>query len=259
VIPGRLDGRRILVTRPGRRGETLGARLGQLGADVEVHPTIAFLPPRNGDDAQRAIRELERYDWFLFTSATGVRYFGSAIEAAGARIPAGAKVAAIGSATARALRDAGIEPDLTAKDSRSEGLAAAFADQSVADTHMLLVRPEIARDVLPHALASAGARVTAVAFYRTVAGETAATAAERVCEGRYDVTLFSSPSTLRFLLQGAGPRVEETREALGRTTRVAIGAVTATALDEERLPAHAVALEPTERALVEAVIRACGT
>jgi uroporphyrinogen-III synthase len=253
----RLAGCSVLVTRPGKRGHELAQRLRELGAEVEHRPTIAFLPPTAPELSARAIEGLERYDWLVFTSVTGVRFFVMRLRGLSVTVPAAARVAAIGAGTARALREAGIEPTLVARDSRSEGLAAAFPDEALHDARVLLVQPEVARDVLPHALASAGARVDAVPFYRTVADAQGGQAVKELCSGRYDVTLFSSPSTLRFLLVAAGERGEETRHALAETTRVAIGAVTATALADEGVPAHAVALEPTEDSLVEAVMRAC--
>ena len=75
-----------------------------------------------------------------------------------ARALAGARVAAIGPGTARALRERGVLADIVPEQFVAEGLVAALADTPV--TRALVARAAKARDVLPDALRERGPRST---------------------------------------------------------------------------------------------------
>ena len=70
-----LVGRTILVTRPIEQSEGLVESLSELGAAVLVQPAIEIGPPRDWAPADTAIGELDAFDWLVFSSANGVRYF----------------------------------------------------------------------------------------------------------------------------------------------------------------------------------------
>jgi len=254
---GPLQGRRVLLPRPEEKGDDLVRRLEALGARVVVRPAIAFERPGDPEAARRAIRGIAGYDWMVFTSERGVSCFVELAREEGIDLGRRrGKVAAIGPSTARALRDAGLAADLEATDSRAEGLADLLLGAGVRGRRVLVVRPETARDVVPEALRRNGARVDAVAFYRTVAAPTVGDAAVEIAEGGFDAVVFTAPSTLRSLLAAAAPSREAMIRGLRSTARVAIGPVTAGALEEAGIPADAVAGSPTPEAIAEALIRA---
>ncbi len=249
-----LSGRTVLLTRPGPRSAALVERLEGLGATVEARPTIALEPPSDPAPARRAVRRLGTFDWILFTSVNGVRFFLESLSEAGAA-PADvtSRVAAIGPATALALAGAGIAVEIVAQDSRSEGLAGALHGCVRRAQRVLIVGAETSRTVLADELSQAGAEAERVAFYRNVAAPGVAEVARRVGRGCYDVVVFSSPSTLeRLLVAGSCPRAE-LLQALGRAALVAIGRVTARALEEAGLRASAVAATPTDDGIADAV------
>ena len=70
-----LFGKRIVVTRAREQADALGSRLSALGAGVIELPTIEIRPPADSAPLDRAIAELDTYDWLIFTSANGVRFF----------------------------------------------------------------------------------------------------------------------------------------------------------------------------------------
>jgi len=243
--------RRLLLTRSAGEGD-LGAALAARGVTVEARPTIELVPPRDPQPVRLALERLDDYDWILFTSPNGVRFFADALRVAGLdRSAARARLAAIGPGTARALGRWLRAPDLVAERGDSEGLAAALRGQVAAGQHALLVRPEVARAVLEQELERIGVRVEAVAFYRNVAARDVGAIANAIVAGRYDIVVFTSPSSLARLLETALPGLAP---ALRRASRVAIGRVTARALQEADLPAHAVAAEPTDGGLVRALL-----
>jgi len=244
----------ILVTRPADRNASLKRKLESLGARVDARPTIDLDLPRDAGPARQALRRLGDYSWVVFTSPGGVRYF----EALGRRVLARAprpshNVAAIGPSTARALRECGVEPTIVAKDSSAEGMVEALAGRVRPGERVLLVRPEEAREVLPQARSRAGAVVDAVPFYRNVAARNVVEIAGEVRREAYDVVVFTSPSTALRLLEGANAAEVEILAALRRAKIVAIGEVTKRALEDLGVPVGAVAPEPTDDGIVEAV------
>lgn len=101
-----LEGLRILVTRPRDRASKLAAPLRRLGAVVRIHSAIEIRPPKSWAAVDREIARLERYDAVVFTSGTAVaKFFGRVRRRT--RLP---PMAAVGPATADALRQRGVRP-----------------------------------------------------------------------------------------------------------------------------------------------------
>lgn len=92
-----------------------------------------------------------------------------------------------------------------------------------------------------------------VAFYRTVSSPGCEGIAADVLDGVYDVVVFSSPSTFLRLIEGDTHAPADVVAALAATRRVAIGTVTAAALADHGIPAHAVAIAPTEDGVLDAI------
>jgi len=249
-----LGGLRILLTRPSGIGDQLVHELERLGATVDKRPTIALSAPGDPAPVDRALTELPAFDWVVFTSPSGVRFFRSALERNSFGIDrVGARLAAIGEGTRRALHEIGLSPTLVATDSRSEGLAQAAEGEIRRGDRVLLVRPEVARSVLPEALREIGAQVDSVAFYRNESAPGVRALARDVTAGRYDLAVFTSPSTLRRLLEAAGERRDALEKALSGIDCVAIGEVTAGALRQAGLTPGAVAGRPTDEGLLLAI------
>ena len=253
MVEGALRGCRILLTRPPERARGLIARLVALGAEVEAAPTIAFEPAADLAPVRRALDEIHGYDWIVFTSVNGVRFFRELRRSHGAAAGAAPlpRIAAIGPATAREIERGGGRVEVLAEESHSEGLARALEGRVRAGERVLLVRPEVARGILPEALAARGARVDAVAFYRNLPAPSLARVAAALCAGSFDVVLVSSPSSLARLLE-----VDEAgavRRALARVALVALGAATAEALRREGFAPRASADGPDDAAVARAI------
>ncbi|MBX5495122.1 MAG: uroporphyrinogen-III C-methyltransferase, partial [Bryobacteraceae bacterium] len=70
-----LFGRRIVITRPRGQAEDLALQLHDLGAEAIEYPTIEICPPLSTGPLDAAIERLSSYDWLIFTSVNGVRFF----------------------------------------------------------------------------------------------------------------------------------------------------------------------------------------
>jgi uroporphyrinogen III methyltransferase/synthase len=125
--PAPLAGRSVVVTRSGPRGRSLVEALHRAGAETVEVPLTEQVGPSDGGVALReAAKELGIgiYRWAVFTSVNAVeRLMG---ELRDARSLGSLLVAAVGPATASALRAAGVEPDLVPTEHRAAGLVAEF-------------------------------------------------------------------------------------------------------------------------------------
>ena len=162
-----LDGKTVLVTRPARQAAGLADPLRALGATVFLLPAIAIAPPEDAAPLDAALRKVARYDWIVATSVNGVEALAARASALGVtEAVAGRRLAAVGPATAAAMREAFREPDAVPEDFVGEAVAGAMGE--VRGLRVLLARADIARPELPTRLREAGAILDDVAAYRIV-------------------------------------------------------------------------------------------
>ncbi|MBV9506738.1 MAG: uroporphyrinogen-III C-methyltransferase [Acidobacteriia bacterium] len=205
-----LFGRRIVVTRARGQAETLSARLRALGAGVIELPTIEIRPAADYAPLDRAIDSLACYDWLIFTSANGVRFFMERLDRSAADLRAlRARICAIGPATRAAIEALHLKVDVMGKEYVAEGLVDALAAHDLAGKRVLLPRAAVARDLVPVELARRGALVDVVEVYRTVVPEELAAQARELFTppDKPDCITFTSSSTVQNLVStiGAAP------------------------------------------------------
>ncbi|MBS1830314.1 MAG: uroporphyrinogen-III C-methyltransferase [Acidobacteria bacterium] len=205
-----LFGQRIVVTRARDQASEFTAQLRALGADVAEFPVIATVAPADPSVIDAAVARLETYDWLIFTSVNGVRFFLERLDASpydlrGLR----ARICAIGPATARAIEALHLKVDLVPKEYVAESLVEAFSAHALGGKRILLPRAAVARDVVPVELGKRGATVDVVEAYRTIVPQDAAELVATTFARKPDWITFTSSSTVKNFLAIAGPRVLE--------------------------------------------------
>jgi uroporphyrinogen III methyltransferase/synthase len=201
-----LFGRRVVVTRTRRQASALSTALRDAGAEPIEVPVIRVDNPDDGGAALReAVAQSGSYDWVVVTSPNGAERVHRALDDSGldARAFGGARVAAIGPATAAVLRAAGLRADLVPERFVAEELLDALAAAGPPG-RVLLARAEVARDVLPDGLRARGWHVDVVDAYRTVAAPL--TDAQRAAIEGADVVTFTSSSTVDRFIEAVGAR-----------------------------------------------------
>jgi uroporphyrinogen III methyltransferase/synthase len=198
-----LSGKRIVVTRTRKQASALSSELRALGAHVFELPTIRIEPPTDLREFAELVQDAHTYDWIVFTSANGVAAFFQIFFKLydDAREIGGAKIAAIGSATAQRVKDFHLHVDLQPDEFVAEAVVREFQKQGdMENLRILLVRAEKARDVLPKELSALGAIVDEAFAYRTIP-ETRDTGARRqLLEEGADLITFTSSSTVENFL-----------------------------------------------------------
>lgn len=246
-----LFGCRIVVTRAREQAGTLSGELRALGAGVVEFPTIEIRPAADYGPLDCAISNLGSYDWLIFTSVNGVRFFLDRLDRSAVDLRTlRARICAIGPATARAIEQLHLKVDLIGKEYVAEGLLEAFRPYDLAGARVLLPRAAVARDLVPDELARQGARVDVVAAYRTVLPESAAATAAAIfgADRKPDWITFTSSSTVQNFVAAAG------REALEGVKVVSIGPVTTATARNLGIEVTAEARVFTTQGVIEALL-----
>jgi uroporphyrinogen III methyltransferase/synthase len=174
--------------------------LQQNGAEVLEIPMIKLEPPTRREELIDALLELNSYDWLVFTSPNGVAKFFEYFfrQFHDMRDLGGARIAAVGPATANKLKELHLQVDLMPEEAMAANIAEEFAAfESIENLKICLLRAEVANRELPAALEALGAIVDDVACYKTVAEtEDRTGAAARLMESGADWITFSSSSTV---------------------------------------------------------------
>ncbi len=250
-----LAGLRVVVTRAEGQAGGFVHRLEALGARVIEFPTIAVCLSDDPAPLDEAISHLERYDWLIFTSANGVRFFAERLHEAGrAMVAIRSRICAIGPATRRAVEALGLTVELVPERYVAESLVEAFAEVDLRGRRILLPRAAVARDVVPDALRNRGAVVDVFEAYRTIVPEDApARAAELFGTDKPDWVTFTSSSTVKNFCEAAGVR------ALTGVRVASIGPVTSATLRELGISVDAEANVYTTDGLADAIVAAVRT
>lgn len=250
-----LFGQRILITREYTQDY---APLEELGAEIFEFPAIKTVPPENFDSLDAAIDVLASYDWLIFTSANGFKFFIQRFLAKDRDIRdmKGLKLCAIGAKTAGALRNYGLKVDVIPEEFNAEGLIRIFSrqtpDGNLKGLRFLLPRAEAAREVFPQKVRESGGEIDTPVAYRTIKPEKHGKRLKRFLqEGRVSVATFTSAATFTNFIEMIG---DEAMSLLKPAAIAAIGPVTERAIKKAGLKVTIVPEEATIKAMVDAII-----
>ena len=249
-----LAGRHVLVTRAAGQAGKLSEGLSALGAIAVEVPVLEIRPPESYEPLDRALRNLDRYDWLVLTSSNAaVIFHGRAVQLGIPLLNLKPRIAAVGKATAKALEMlAHLTVSLTPLQYVAESLVSELTDQ-VAGKVVLLARAEVARDVIPDALRAAGARVEVVDAYRNVMPETAPAQLSAALAKGLDAATFTSSSTVTHLADAAG--AAGIAFPLAGVAAVSIGPITSATLRGHNWPPAAEANPHDVSGLIDAVAK----
>jgi uroporphyrinogen III methyltransferase/synthase len=255
-----LLGKRIVVTRARAQASDLIRHLSELGADCLEHPTITIEPPADWAPLDQALDRIAEYDWLIFTSVNGVRFFFERLFGRGRDVRALGRIgtAVIGPATAAKLFEFGLTSDIVPESYQAEAVVTAFEEKDVAGQKILLPRAAEARPILPEQLSKMGAMVDEVPVYRTrPAEEGVDRLVEQLESGSIDMITFTSSSTVTNF-KSLLPR-DRFDELIRRVTVASIGPITSETARKLGFKVHLTADSFTIPGLVASIVRHYGT
>jgi uroporphyrinogen-III synthase len=169
-----LSGRAVLVTRPAEQTEKQARLIRAAGGEPVSFPALAIEPPADVAKVKAALAGLPSADLVIFVSPNAVE---RAFQLVAGPWPAGLQVAAVGEATAAALRPHVVQAGAGA------GAAAVIVSADGADSEALLTMPQLqdlrgkrviicrgegGRELLAETLVQRGAETSYVEVYRRV-------------------------------------------------------------------------------------------
>ncbi len=212
-----LFGRTVVVTRARAQSPGLVAALAAHGAQVLEVPTIVVAPPPDrGAALLAAVSRLIGIGsgWVVLASANAVDALFASLR--DARDLGGLRVAAVGSATAAALRRRGVIADLVPSPANAEALVAAFPPAPRGGGRVLLPQADRARSVLADGLIGRHWDVEVVQAYRTVAAAVPPDLLDRALSA--DAVCFTSGSTVESWVAATGPATPPVVASIGPVT-----------------------------------------
>jgi uroporphyrinogen III methyltransferase/synthase len=252
-----LFGKRIVVTRAREQASEFLKQLAGLGAECIEFPTIEVAPPLSWNALDLSISELEGYQWLLFTSVNGVKYFLARLKKLGkdVRDLKGSKIGAIGPKTAQAWQDIGITPDLMPDEYRAEAVVTCFEKLETKGMRILLPRAEKAREILPEALRKMGAEVDVIPAYRTVRPENdTEKIRDMLASGKIDMVTFTSSSTVTNFVEMFEEDAQDLKKWMAGVTVASIGPITAKTAEEYGFASNVVPPRYTIESLTESIV-----
>jgi uroporphyrinogen-III synthase len=166
VSAGRLEGLGVVITRPKSAADVLAAALEREGARTFVFPALEIEPSDPTPRQQEALERLGECGLAIFISANAVE---RALALVRSRMPwpERTRAAAVGEATAAALRNSGFEAVISPRERHdSEALLALPELRAIKGERIIVFRGEGGREHLREVLEARGAHVDYVECYR---------------------------------------------------------------------------------------------
>lgn len=232
-MSGPLLGKTVLVTRGKEQAKAFSEKLRKAGATPIEIPLILISPSSHREEIERCVRQLPNYDWLIFTSANGVRFFFPFVKKE-TPLP---KVAVVGKKTAAALKTYGVSPAAIPSEFVAEGMIEALKPLVKPRDRVLLVKGNLARPVLRDALINMGADVTDLIVYETLMNESGKEQLLYLLrERKLDVITFTSSSTVQSFIRMM--EKEDIASLLSGCVIACIGPITKETAEKAGLAVH---------------------
>ncbi len=247
---GPLFGKRVIVTRSADQSESLIDALREERAVPIAFPTITVvpLPP---DRLSHALAQVAKASWVVFTSAKGVQAVTVGTPT-GKALLRSARIAVVGTQTARAVESAGLQVSFVPSQSSGEGLGEELPD--VEGRTILLLQAVNAHEDLARVLVRRGAKVLKAPVYETLSARNSPKEAlDALARGDVDCVTFTSGSTVTRLVELLKTSGLDHERALRRPAIACIGPKTADSVNSIGLRAQIVAETQSVTGLIAAM------
>ena len=157
----------IVITRPLEDQKIFSKQLEEIGLQVFLYPTIQIKKAMLTEIEKEELKNLDSFDWILFTSKNGVRYLLDTLDELGINpsLLTHKKIGVVGPRTAEELKDNDLTVDFMPSQFTTEVLAKEFPKAKA--QNILLPRADIASETLTKLLIKHGAKVTNIPIYKT--------------------------------------------------------------------------------------------
>ena len=205
----RLQGKIFISTVSSSKTSEIRKIFEPLGAIMVDFPMTRFIEGDITPEIQSVLTQIEKYQWIIFTSANGVKYFHHLLSVTTGltSIPQGIKIGAVGPRTALELKNSGRIADFTGTGGTAESLINELIEKKlVHNCNVLFPLGNLAPDS-GKLLLSEIANATRINVYRTVKSDISDNSPiDLIKNNSYDLVLFTSPSGVMNFAETIGPR-----------------------------------------------------
>ncbi len=229
---GKLAGKRIMVTRAKENSKEFIKKIEEIGGEVLEFPTIEIAEIDDYSEFDEVLTNIKTFNWIVFTSVNGVSTFFNRMKMKkiDLRSLSGLKIASIGKETTKKINDFGVLINFMPCEYTSEKLLEGLLRILNENEKVLLVRSNIANDILKNGLEKKGIKVKNLIAYKIVKSDiNKEQFIDVLREGYLDFITFTSPSTVNNFVSILG---KENITKLHNIKVVCIGPVTAKAARE---------------------------
>lgn len=251
---GKLQGKKVVVTRAREQASVLADRIEELGGEAIEFPVIKVAEPLDYSNFDKALDNIEQYNWLVFTSVNGVEAFFERmkLQKIDIRKTYASKICAVGQATADKLSDMGLIVDFMPESFTNEELLKGLLERVKEKERVLLARADIANPILPGGLHINNIDFNDLTVYRTLLEEPQENNMVELLEsGSVDFITFTSSSTVSNFVNLLG---KNNLNAVNNAKVVCIGPVTAKTASDLGIGVDAVADVYTIEGMVNKLI-----
>ena len=198
-----LSGKRILVTGSRNMADSLEKEFEQYGGETIAISLVETIPDYS--DCDDIFNNLEKYSWFIFTSANGVNIFFDRLRnlRVDIRKLANARFAVVGTSTKKALEKYGLYADFIPSKFTSKILAEELSKELTDKDKILIVRGKQGKNFIEDKFSEMSVEFDKICIYETIQDERRADEVKRICPD-VDYIVVTSGSGARALRDMAG-------------------------------------------------------
>ncbi|MCD8502425.1 MAG: uroporphyrinogen-III synthase [Bacillaceae bacterium] len=244
-----------MITRAKEQANDLASLIERYQGNPIVLPLLSFRRVNNGY-ITNVISKILTYHWIVFTSKNGVQFFLDCVEeVTGKReIPSSCKIAVVGKQTNEVLHYHGLHASIIPKIFVAESLLEELKRTVKQTEKVLIVKGNMARDIIASELTSEGIDVTELIVYETVMNQSTKYPLYEVMKNKEtDFVLFTSSSTVHFFVK----LLENTdwRTYIDHFRFISIGPVTSQTMQSYHIPIFTEANPYTGQGMINSIIQ----
>lgn len=240
----------FISTRPQGQSDELARLFAGAGGRLIEMPLIQIQPAELSAEEKKWLSELEKFQWLVFTSPNGVRYFFETLGSQ--KLPQSLQIGVVGNKTEKVLNQFGYHADFVNPGNTGEDFAEAFLREIKDEKKkpsVLLSLGNLARNVIEDKLKNY-ASCFRINIYETVSPENAdENVLEMIKNDQYEMVIFTSPSGIENFLSLKN-NIKKNRLRIA-----SIGKTTAKSATENGIEPVVVAEEPSAKGLVQSIIK----
>ncbi|KPH77122.1 uroporphyrinogen-III synthase [Oceanobacillus caeni] len=214
-----LRSKKIIVTRENAGGKIFSKKISQYGG-IPIEVPLLRIDCDDRDENRRIMKQLDHFDWFIFTSANGVEYFFKLANKhqISHEILNAKNIAVVGEKTNQKLKKYGYSADFVPTVYDANTLSKEFLAKFQNPGEILLIRGNLSRDVLPSELKKANLSFTSLYVYKTTINFKSKNLLNEILQREFDFITFTSPSTIDAYFELSGYLVDKPCVCIGTTT-----------------------------------------